>query len=223
MSALKISRCRADLTVLRPFLVFRQAPYADRPAAVNASIYAQTCVAVSKAVKALNPAIRVGCVGDIADPAHPRGRWSHGVWHDAPFPDWQADVLAGAEAAMDFLIIHEYYTKVYTKAGAALPEDLTPWGLLNYGCASAATVGGPNCGPAAVAAAVKRAASGPLDVMITEWNIMQPIGPPAWQLVQGTRASTSFWRSPRGCLSSAPPHTRWVVCSTWWPCVWDAD
>lgn len=158
-----------------------ETPYADKPEAVNASIYAATCVAVSKAVKAQDPTIKVGCVGDVVDPAHP----------NTPFPDWQADVLAGAERWMDFLIIHEYYAK----SSSALPEDLTPWGLLNYGCVSAAAAGGPNCGPAAVANAVKAAASGPLAVMITEYNMLQPFGPPTWQLVQGLFAAKHLGES----------------------------
>lgn len=147
-----------------------ETPYPDLPHAVNASIYAATCVAVSKAVKALEPSIRVGCVGDIVDPVHP----------NTPFPSWQAEVLAVAESAMDFLIIHEYYVK-----SNAMPVDKSPWGQLNYGCVSADRVGGPNCGPRAVMAAVQRAASEPLDVIISEWNNLQPFSAPTWELVQG--------------------------------------
>ena len=38
-----------------------------------------------------------------------------------------------------------------------------------------------------------------------------------------TATSTSFWTISEGCLGSSSPHTRRVLCSTWLPCLLDAD
>lgn len=84
---------------------------------------------------------------------------------------------------MDFLIIHEYYTKVSS-------ADPSRSNLLNYGCIT--TTAGPNCGPAAIAQRVKadlhkyapehRAS---LPVMITEYNMEQPYQAETWSLLEG--------------------------------------
>ena len=39
----------------------------------------------------------------------------------------------------------------------------------------------------------------------------------------GAATSTSFWTISEGCLGSSPPHTRRALCSTWLPCLVDAD
>ena len=39
----------------------------------------------------------------------------------------------------------------------------------------------------------------------------------------GTWASTSFWTISRVSLSPVPSLPRCAACSTWWPCVWNAD
>ena len=38
-----------------------------------------------------------------------------------------------------------------------------------------------------------------------------------------TATSTSFWTISEGCLGLLPPHTRRGLCSTWLPCLLDAD
>lgn len=149
-----------------------EVPYADRPQNVSAEAYAEVCSAVIKAVKEVKPSVLVGCVGDFPTPG------------STPFLDWNEKVLGGAGADMDFLIMHEYYTK--EKAG-----DLTPWNLLNYGCAANLSAS-PNCGPHAVARAVAAdvAAYAPargsrLPIMMTEYNMEQPHTAPTWAVVEG--------------------------------------
>ena len=39
----------------------------------------------------------------------------------------------------------------------------------------------------------------------------------------GTATSTSYWTISEGYLGSLPPHTRRALCSTWLPCLLDAD
>ena len=149
-----------------------EVPFPDLPQVVNASAYAATCLAVSKAVKAIDSKILVGCVGDIVDPLHA----------NTPFSQWNSDVLIAAGHAMDFVIIHEYYVKSDADA-----QDRTAWGCLNYGCVSANASGGPNCGPRAVAVNANNGATqgARLPVMVTEWNMVQPFSAPTWQLLQG--------------------------------------
>ena len=146
-----------------------EVPYPDKPSVVSPSAYAAACNAVSAAIKAVKPTVLVGCVGDLVTPGH----------SNTPFLDWNKQVLAAAEDSMDFLIIHEYYNKIQN------PSNLpTPWEMLNYGCLDANSSASPNCGPLAIAAAVKAAASKPLPVMITEYNMVQPYCAPTWQIVQ---------------------------------------
>jgi len=156
-----------------------EVPYKDakKAASVSPTAYAAVCSAVVKAVKAVKASIVVGCVGDLITPGA----------SNTPFLDWNAKVLAGAGTDMDFLIIHEYYTKV--SAGS----DTSAWNMLNYGCASSA---GPNCGPASVAAAVKADVAkyaptrkSALPIMITEYNMEQPYQAETWSLVEGLFAA----------------------------------
>ena len=48
-------------------------------------------------------------------------------------------------------------------------------------------------------------------------------GQPGMYAEPGTRASTSFWTISPGFPSPAPLLPRRAACSTWWPCVWNAD
>jgi len=94
-----------------------EVPYPDNPKVVSPEAYAAVCSAVVKAVKAVRPSVTVGCVGDLIREGAA----------NTPFLDWNEKVLAGAGTDMDFLIIHEYYTKV-------ADGDTSVENLLSYGC-----------------------------------------------------------------------------------------
>lgn len=151
-----------------------EVPYADNPKVVSPARYAAVCTAVANAVRGVKPDVLVGCVGDLVNPSAP----------NTPFLNWNAEVLGAAGTDMDFLIIHEYYTKVSN-------GDVSVANMLDYGC-RANVSGGPNCGPLAVAAAVKEDVarhapnrSTPLPVMITEYNMEQPYQAQTWSLLEG--------------------------------------
>jgi len=150
-----------------------EAPYKDSPTKVSPASYAQVCTAVVNAVKNVKSSVIVGCVGDIVDTAAP----------NTPFLDWNAKVLNASGTDMDFLIIHEYYTKVSN-------GDVSPANLLHYGCRS--NPARPNCGPLTVAERVKAdvakyapARQTAMPVMITEYNMQQPFQAETWSLVEG--------------------------------------
>ncbi len=151
-----------------------EVPYADRPQNVSAEAYAKVCSAVIRVLKEVKPSVSVGCVADFPIPGST----------STPFLDWNEKLLEVAGADMDFLIIHEYYTREKT-------GDIVPWNLVNYGCASNLSAS-PNCGPHAVARAVMAdvAAYAParrsqLPVMMTEYNMEQPHNYPTWAVVEG--------------------------------------
>jgi hypothetical protein len=150
-----------------------EVPYADKPQSVSAAKYAAVCTAVSKAVKAVNASVAVGCVGDLVDPTAP----------NTPFANWNEVVLNASAADMDFLIVHEYYTKVAN-------GDVSVSNLLKYGCAVNTT--GPNCGPVTIADRVKADVDKyaperqtPLPIMLSEYNMEQPFQKETWSLLEG--------------------------------------
>jgi len=150
-----------------------EVPFKDSPKSVSPQRYAAVCTAVVNAVKAINSSIAVGCVGDLVDKNAP----------NTPFLDWNQQVLNASGTDMDFLIIHEYYTKVDN-------GDVSPANLLDYGCRINTT--GPNCGPLTVAARVAEdvAKYAPtretaMPIMITEYNMQQPFQAETWSLVEG--------------------------------------
>jgi hypothetical protein len=150
-----------------------EVPYPDNPHAVSPAKYAAVCTAVSQAVKAVDPSVVVGCVGDLVDPAAP----------NTPFANWNEVVLNASATDMDFLIIHEYYTKVSH-------GDVSAANLLKYGCKVNTT--GPNCGPLTIAERVKADVDKfaperqtPLPVMVSEYNMEQPYQAETWSLVEG--------------------------------------
>ena len=53
-------------------------------------------------------------------------------------------------------------------------------------------------------------------------NIVRMVGV-AVQQSPCTATSTSFWTLSEGCVGFLPPRTRCALCSTWLPCLSDAD
>lgn len=116
---------------------------ADNHASKSPTTYAQNVVQYSKAMKAVDPTIKVGAVLTLP------GNWPDGVVAAGDSADWNRTVLSVAGSAVDFVIVHWYPNG--SGASTALTEPAQLPGELAQLRSEIAEYGGANASRLGVA------------------------------------------------------------------------
>jgi cellulose binding protein with CBM2 domain/fibronectin type III domain protein len=91
---------------------------ADNHASKSPTTYAQNVVDYSRAMKAVDPSIKVGAVLTLP------GNWPDGVVASGDSADWNRTVLSIAGSAVDFVIVHWYPSAKDAAGTMATPAQL---------------------------------------------------------------------------------------------------
>jgi hypothetical protein len=110
---------------------------ADDHSSKSPTTYAQNVIQYSKAMKAVDPTIKVGAVLTLP------GNWPDGVVASGDAADWNRTVLSIAGSAVDFVIVHWYPNG---SGAATAPDGATDYG--DWGVLSSGTCVGSVCEPA---------------------------------------------------------------------------